>query len=61
LQAKLLEFMASGAQLGWLIDPIERRAYVYRPGSEPVVLLEPPILAGDPVLPGFVLALSEVW
>ncbi len=53
--------MASGAQLGWLIDPIERRAYVYRPGSEPVVLLEPPILAGDPVLPGFVLALSEVW
>ena len=32
-QAKMEEYVANGAQLGWLIDPDQRRVYVYRPGA----------------------------
>jgi Uma2 family endonuclease len=61
LQAKLEEYMANGAQLGWLIDPIERRVYVYRPASEVEVLVQPAVLRGDPVLTGLELDLRSLW
>lgn len=50
-----------GARLGWLIDPLERKVYVYRPGSEVEVLDAPEEIAGDPVLHGFTLRLTEIW
>jgi Uma2 family endonuclease len=31
LQAKMQEYVANGAPLGWLIDPHEKRVYIYRP------------------------------
>jgi Uma2 family endonuclease len=55
------EYIVNGARLGWLIDPLERRVYVYRPQSEPETLDDPSSVAGDPVLPGFVLGLEEIW
>jgi Uma2 family endonuclease len=61
LQEKLEEYLANGAELGWLIDPEERKVYVYRPGAEPVCLDSPDRIAGDPVLPGFVLDLRRIW
>jgi len=61
LQEKLEEYIANGAQLGWLIDPLQRKVYVYRPGVEMVVLEDPKEISGDPDLPGFVLELAEVW
>jgi len=61
LEDKMEEYLENGARLGWLIDPDRRRVFVYRPG-EPAQCLENPLqLAGDPVLPGFVLELKEVW
>ncbi len=61
LQAKMVEYLASGARLGWLLDPKPRHVYVYRPG-EPVDRLDnPAAVPGDPVLPGFVLDPAEVW
>jgi Uma2 family endonuclease len=61
LQAKLAEFRDNGARLGWLIDPIERRVHVYRPGREVEVLDDPAAVAGDPELPGFTLDLAPIW
>lgn len=61
VQAKMQEYMENGAQLGWLIDPLDKQAYIYRPG-EPVQLLDQPSrLSGDPLLPGFVLDLTDIW
>ena len=61
VQAKMDEYLANGARLGWLLDPEPRRVYVYRPDA-PVERLEAPAtLAGDPVLPGFVLKPGEIW
>jgi Uma2 family endonuclease len=58
---KLEEYIESGARLGWLIDPFERRVHVYQPGRPPEVLADPGEVAGDPVLPGFVLPLDVIW
>jgi Uma2 family endonuclease len=55
------EYIPNGAQLGWLIDPIERKVHVYRPGAEIVCLENPQKVVGDPLLPGFVLDLTRVW
>jgi len=61
LQDKMQEYMANGAQLGWLIDPQETRVYVYHPQGQVERLENPPTLVGDPTLPGLVLDLQEIW
>ena len=62
LQQKMEEYIANGAQLGWLIDPFERKVHVYRPQTNVEVLDDPETVSGEPLLPGFTLdarALSE--
>ena len=60
LQEKMAEYIANGAQLGWLIDPYKPAVYIYRPG-EPVKRLDNPTsISGDPVLPGFVFNVAEI-
>jgi len=61
LQAKMDEYIENGAQLGWLIDPLEKRVYVYRPQRQVERLDGPAALSGDPELPGLVLDLSAIW
>lgn len=61
LQAKIDEYIANGARLGWLIDPMTRRVHVYQPDQSPVVLANPASVSGDPILPGFVFDLTYVW
>jgi Uma2 family endonuclease len=61
LQARMVEYIENGAQLGWLLDPAARRVYIYRPGRAVETLDAPETIAGDPVLPGFVLQLREIW
>ncbi len=60
LRAKMLEYLANGARLGWLIDPESRQVDVYRTGEQMQTLCAPQSLSGEPVLPGFVLDLTEV-
>ncbi len=61
LQEKMQEYLDNGARLGWLLNPIDTRVYIYRPG-QPIEMLENPnTLSGDPVLPGFVLPVRELW
>jgi Uma2 family endonuclease len=61
LQAKMQEYIDNGAQLGWLLNPIDRRVYVYRPGVAVACLENPTTISGDPELPGFVLDLEKIW
>ena len=63
LQRKMEEYIANGTQLGWLIDPLDRRrrVYIYRPGTEVEVLEDPKSVSGEPELPGFVLDLEFIW
>jgi len=60
LKAKMQEYIANGVRLAWLLDPIDNRAYIYRP-SEPVQeVAKPEVLNGDPVLPGFHFDFREI-
>ncbi len=61
LQEKMQEYIDNGARLGWLIDPLDQRVYVYHPG-QPIERLDNPVtISGDPVLPGFALNVRELW
>ena len=61
LKEKMDEYISNGAQLGWLIDPLERKVYIYRPDTEVEILDDPANLTGDPLLPGFTLRLEKIW
>lgn len=61
LRSKMQEYLDNGAQLGWLIEPDHRRVYVYRPQGVMECLENLDVISGDPMFPGFVLNLSEIW
>jgi Uma2 family endonuclease len=61
LQAKMEEYMANGVRLAWMIDPFQKKVYLYRPGQPVECLENPSEINGDPVLPGFVFNITEVW
>jgi Uma2 family endonuclease len=61
LQAKMEEYLASGAKLGWLLNPEDREVEIYRPGQEMEKLKAPASLSGESVLPGFTLNLDWFW
>ena len=61
LREKMEEYIANGAQLGWLIDPFERKVYVYRPQREVEVLEDPEAVSGEPLLRGFSLDVRALW
>ena len=61
VQTKMDEYMANGARLGWLLDPLQQQAHVYRPGADVEILDNPETLSADPELPGFTLDLKPIW
>jgi Uma2 family endonuclease len=61
LRNKMVEYMENGASLGWLIDPFKRQVYIYEPNQEVVILDNPETVSADPLLPGFMLNLTELW
>ena len=60
-KAKMEEYRENGVLLGWLIDPLERQVYVYRPGHPVEQLDHPSSISADPELACFVLGLAEIW
>ena len=60
-QAKMQEYLDNGTELGWFIDPRNRRVYVYRRGAEVEVLTNAATVSADPILPGFELQLEQLW
>lgn len=61
LQAKMVEYIANGAQLGWLLIPETQDVYIYRPDTPPEHLQNPAQINGEPVAPGCVLELADIW
>lgn len=61
LKRKMEEYIANGAQLGWLIDPFEKKVHIYRPNSAAEVLDNPQTVSGELLLPGFVLDVQAIW
>lgn len=60
VKAKMEEYLANGAQLGWLIDPLEKKVYVYRPNARVKILHQPATISGKPLLKGLTLKLTGI-
>ena len=61
LREKMGEWLANGAQLGWLIDPELRTIEIYRPGFEAETRVGATSIAGEGPVSGFILDLAPVW
>ncbi len=60
LRKKMREYIAQGARLGWLLDPLRGTVESYRPGRRVERPVKPATLSGEDVLPGFVLDLKGI-
>ena len=60
LQAKMSEYIANGAKLGWLIDRQNQQVEVYRVNQQVEIVQSPNSLSGEEVLANFTLDLGEV-
>ncbi|MBV9387782.1 MAG: Uma2 family endonuclease [Chroococcidiopsidaceae cyanobacterium CP_BM_ER_R8_30] len=61
LRQKLQSFLELGTQVGVLVDPRTRTVEVYRPRAEKAVLGNGDVLTVPELLPGWELAIAEVW
>jgi Uma2 family endonuclease len=61
LKLKMQEYRDNGARLGWLLDPSDKRVYVYRPEREMETLENPDCISGEPLLKGFTLEVRRIW
>jgi Uma2 family endonuclease len=55
------EYFDAGARLLWIVDAKARTVAVYTNPQEPTVLDESQTLTGDPVLPGFSVAIKTLF
>jgi len=60
-RAKMEKWVANGAQLAWLVDPLRKTVEIYRPAQEPECLVDPTSVQGDAPVAGFELAMARVW
>ena len=61
VREKMVEYVAQGAQLGWLIDPDSRTVEVYRTDGQSERRMGLTTLEGEGPVAGFVLDLTCVW
>ncbi len=63
-QAKMVEWIARGSQLGWLVDPWNETVYVYRANvasGASEQLDRPEELSGEDICPGLVVPMQPLW
>lgn len=59
--AKVQDWLAAGCQVVWVVDPRTRTVTVYRSPSEIVILGAAETLDGGALLPGFSVAVGELF
>ncbi len=61
VREKVAEWLEAGTLAVWVVDPGERTVTVHEPGPHPSVFGEADRLAGGDLLPGFELAVRDVF
>ena len=59
--AKAMLWLDAGTRLVWVVDPCARTVTAYGPDRSPLVLREGDVLDGGEVLPGFRLAVADLF
>ncbi|HEX2900736.1 MAG TPA: Uma2 family endonuclease, partial [Bacteroidia bacterium] len=60
-EKKMHQWIANGAELGWMINPVKETIKIFRPGQDATTVkgFDQQLIAGDP-MPGFVLDLQQL-
>jgi len=58
---KVSEYLTAGTRLVWVLYPEERIAVIYRATGTTEIAGETGTLSGEDVVPGFALALTDIW
>lgn len=61
MQQKTLEYLESGAQLVWIVDPEARTVTVHRPDGSANILREHETLTGEGVMVDFAVEVREIF
>ncbi len=61
LEDKVKQWLDCGARLVWVIDPARRTVTVHSPNGEPRTLRDQDLLGGEDVVPGFRMAIADLW
>lgn len=61
VEEKVEQYLALGVPLVWVFHPRRRTVTVRRPGQAPRVLRDGDVVEGEEILPGFRLAVSDVF
>lgn len=61
VEEKVVDYLAGGARLVWLVEPQERRVIVRYPDRPSRTLAASDVLEGEDVVPGFALALADLF
>ena len=61
VREKVAEWLEAGTLAVWVVDPRERTLTVHEPDQPPVVFGEDEVLKGSDLLPGFELAVRELF
>lgn len=59
--AKIAMYLQAGVQLVWLVDPAKQTVTIFRPDGTITVANEDDLLDGGEVIPGFSVAVSEIF
>lgn len=61
VEGKVFEYLDAGTRMVWVVNPRSERVTVYRSASQIRSLKRGEVLSGEDVLPGFELALDELF
>jgi len=61
IHEKVMEYLRTGVMMIWEIDPDFQTVRVHRPNHEPVMFSRSQKLSGDDVLPGFEVAVADLF
>lgn len=61
VQQKVSQYLTAGCRLVWVVEPGSRTVTVYRPDGTARLLRLADMLSGEEVVPGFELALAELF
>jgi len=61
VEETIADYLAAGARLVWVVDPGERRVIMRYPDCPPRIVAAGESLDGEDVVPGFALALAELF
>ncbi len=57
----MLAWVENGVKLAWLVDPLDRKVTIYRPGQEPETLDRPESVTASEPVAGFTLPCKRLW